>query len=68
MLQSKDQFPKQFREFTEFEKNGFPKYRRRDYSNAGYVYNKKINGNLVTANNAMVVPYNPEIKKNINVM
>ena len=59
--QCSKKFPKQFREFTEFEKNGFPKYRRRDNSNAGYVYNKKINGNLATANNSMVVPYNPEI-------
>ena len=56
-------FPKQFREFTEFKKNGLPKYRRKDNGNAGYVYNKKINGNLVTANNCTVILYYPEIKK-----
>ena len=40
--QCSKKFPKQFREFTEFGKNGFYKYRRRDNSNAGYVYNKKL--------------------------
>ena len=54
-------FPKQFRDSTEFEKNGFPKYRRRDNKNFGHVYNQKVNRDFVTVDNSMVVPYNPEV-------
>jgi hypothetical protein len=34
-------FPKKFCEITEFEENGFPKYRRRNNSSKNYFYNKK---------------------------
>ena len=56
-------FPKTFPDSTEFEKNGFPNYRRRDNKNFGHVYNQKCNGDFVTVDNSMVVPYNPEILK-----
>lgn len=55
--------PIEFRDSTEFEKNGFPKYRRRNNCDAGHVYNKKFNGGFVPVKISMVVPYNPEILK-----
>ena len=45
------------------KKNGFPKYRRRDNKNFGHIYNQKFNGDFITIDNSMVVPYNPEIVK-----
>lgn len=64
-------FPKEFRDFTEFEKNGFPKYKRRDNRNAGYVYNQKVCGDYLAVDNSMVVPYHSELlekyKCHINV-
>ena len=56
-------FPKKFRDSTEFEKIGFPKYRRRYNKNFGHAYNQKFNGDFVTVDNSMVVPYNPGILK-----
>ena len=37
--------------------------RRKDNKNFGHVYNQKFNGDFVTVDNSMVVPYSPEILK-----
>ena len=51
-------FPKEFCNCTEFEKNGFPKYRRRNNTHEQNVYNKQVKGNNILVDNSMVVPYN----------
>ena len=45
------------------KENGFPKYKRRDNTNFGHVYNQKFNRDFLTVDSSMVVPYNPEILK-----
>ncbi len=57
-------FPKEFREFTEEDKNGFPLYRRRAPRQlplgCGMAI-KKVNGKEVVVDNRWVVPYNPNL-------
>ncbi|GBO02233.1 hypothetical protein AVEN_259730-1, partial [Araneus ventricosus] len=54
-------YPKQFREATAENADGYPIYRRRD--NANHV---TINGNVV--DNRWIVPYNPYLTKKYNAL
>lgn len=58
-------FPKIFYNIdnTEFDSNGFPKYKRRDNKTDGFYYNKKENGEWIKVDNSMVVPCNPKLLK-----
>ena len=60
-------FPKPFTEETCYQHNGFPEYRRSDNSDKQNYYNKLIDGKRIKVDNSMVVPYNPQLLKNIIV-
>ena len=52
-------FPKKFNQFTTFQPNGYPDYRRRDNRLNNFTYSKKKNYNqTINVDNSMVVPYN----------
>ena len=55
-------YPKEFSDFTYFDKNGFPQYKRRNNLNS-YTYNSKVNGEIVKEDNSIVVSYNPTLLK-----
>lgn len=56
-------FPKDFVNNTEFDKNGFPKYKRKDNTEKGYVYNKKVDEKFVKLDNSIIVAYNSILLK-----
>lgn len=64
--QCSKKFPKKFIEQTEINEKGYPHYRRRNNRAAANNYNSKVNGQLVLADNSMVVPYNPYLLKKYN--
>uniref|UniRef100_A0ABD2WQX7 ATP-dependent DNA helicase n=1 Tax=Trichogramma kaykai TaxID=54128 RepID=A0ABD2WQX7_9HYME len=59
----KKKFPKNFQYETQFQKNGYPLYRRRKDESQIFYY-KNANSNIkIPVNNSMVVPYNPFLLK-----
>ena len=67
---SKD-YPKEFKEETSINANGYPFYRRRSPENGGRTYNTCVKGQEFTIDNRWIVPYNPflslKYKAHLNV-
>ncbi len=64
-------FPKEFKEQTSINANGYPFYRRRSPENGGRTYNTSVKGQDFTIDNRWIVPYNPflslKYKAHLNV-
>jgi PIF1-like helicase len=59
----KKRYPREFRERTAVEDDGYPLYRRRDN---GQRVTKQVRGREVTLDNRYVVPYNPFLSRKYN--
>ncbi len=64
-------FPKQFKESTSINPNGYPLYRRRAPEDGGRTHNTTVKGQQFTIDNRWIVPYNPflslKYKAHLNV-
>jgi hypothetical protein len=56
-------FPKPFTNITTFEKNGYPRYRRKDNKIENNMYRIKYSNDQIPVDNSWVVPYNPFLLK-----
>ena len=60
------EFPKEFKESTSINANGYPLYRRRAPENGGRTFNKSVKGQDFTVDNRWVVPFNPFLSLRYN--
>ena len=59
-------FPKEFKEHTRSDGEGYPEYRRRKPGNGGREYKITKGGKEIEIDNRIVVPYNPLLSKTFN--
>ncbi len=60
------EFPKEFKEKTSINANGYPFYRRRSPENGGRTHNTSVKGQDFTVDNRWIVPYNPFLSLKYN--